>query len=77
VAEDHYLMPTDEDFDRAAEKPTRNPTLSALMAAAHAMSPDKRKAVSPAIANDTAVEVPPRAVHANFLRDFSFGHPEA
>jgi len=66
VAEDHYLMATDEDFERAAGKATLIPTLSALVAAAQALSPETRKAVSPAIAKDTAVQIPPRGVEPRF-----------
>ncbi len=66
VAEDHYLMATDEDFERAAGKATLIPTLSALIAAAQALSPETRTAVSPAFARDTAVEVPPRGVEPRF-----------
>ena len=66
VAEDHYLMATDEDFDRAAGKATLKATLSALVTAAQAWSGEKETAVSPAIARDTAVlsglKVPPRGV---------------
>ena len=70
VAEDHYLMATDEDFDRAAGKATLKATLSALVTAAQAWSGEKETAVSPAIARDTAVlsglKVPPRGVEPRF-----------
>jgi integrase len=66
VAEDHYLMATDEDFERAAGKATLIPTLSALIAAAQAWSPETRTAVSPGIPRDTAVQVPPRGVEPRF-----------
>ena len=66
VAEDHYLMATDEDFDRAAGKATLKATLSALITAAQALSPETRKAVSPANAKDTAVQIPPRGVEPRF-----------
>jgi integrase len=66
VAEDHYLMATDEDFDRAAGKATLKATLSALISAAQALAPETRKAVSPATAKDTAVQVPPRGVEPRF-----------
>ena len=66
VAEDHYLMATDEDFDRAAGKATLKATLSALVMAAQAWSGEKETAVSPAIARDTAVQIPPRGVEPRF-----------
>jgi integrase len=66
VAEDHYLMATDEDFARAAGKATLKATLSSLISAAQALAPETRTAVSPAIAKDTAVEVPPRGVEPRF-----------
>lgn len=66
VAEDHYLMATDEDFDRAAGKATLKATLSALINAAQAWSPETRTAVPPAIARDTAVQIPPRGVEPRF-----------
>jgi len=50
VAEDHYLKATDEDFDRAAGKATLKATLSVLISAAQAWSPETKKAVSPAFA---------------------------
>jgi len=66
VAEDHYLMATDEDFERAAGKATLKATLSALISAAQAWSSETRTAVSPAIARDTAVQIPPRGVEPRF-----------
>jgi hypothetical protein len=62
VAEDHYLIARDEDFDLAAGKATPKTTLSAFITAAQALSPETRKAVSPATVKDTAVSVPPRGV---------------
>jgi integrase len=75
VAEDHYLMATDEDFLRAAGKVTPTAPPASLITARHESSPEKETAVSPAFAKDTAVQIPPRGIHANFLRVFSFGHP--
>ena len=70
VAEDHYLMPTDEDFLRAASRPsaipTPDPTPSALARANQGSSAEKETAVSPAIAKNTAVLVPPRGVEPRF-----------
>lgn len=65
VAADHYLMATDEDFDRAAGKATLKATLSALISAAQTVSLQTRTTVSPAIAKDTVVEIPPRGVERN------------
>jgi hypothetical protein len=48
-------MATDEDFERAAGKATLKATLSALISATQAMSPETRTAVSPTFAKDTAV----------------------
>ena len=74
VAEDHYLMVTPEDILRAASmpssNPTPNPTPSTLVLAHQESSPENEEAVLPAFANDTASGVPPRAVHAKFLRVF-------
>jgi hypothetical protein len=53
-------------LERAAGKATLIPTLSAIIAAAQALSPETRTAVSPAIAKDTAVQVPPRGVEPRF-----------
>jgi hypothetical protein len=70
VAEDHYLMPTDEDFLRAASRPsaiaTPDPTPSTLATARQASSSEMQTAVSPAFASDTAVSVPPRGVEPRF-----------
>jgi hypothetical protein len=66
VAEDHYLMATDEDFDRAAGFPAPFPAPSTLVGAHQASPPETRTAVSPAIAKDTAVSVPPRGVEPRF-----------
>ena len=74
VAEDHYLMATDEDFDRAAGKATLKATLSALINAAQGWSPETRTAVPPAIARDTAVQIPPRGVEGT---PYHAGKPRA
>ena len=45
---------------------TPNPTPSALVLAHQESSAEKETAVSPAIAKDTAVQVPPRGVEPRF-----------
>ena len=62
VAQDHYLMVTDEDFARAAEKAVQNPVHSAAVSGLQWPSDEKETAVSPAFTSDTAVQVPPRGV---------------
>jgi hypothetical protein len=47
---------------------TPNPTPSALVLAHQESSAEKETAVSPAIAKDTAVQVPPRGVEQNRFR---------
>jgi hypothetical protein len=70
VAEDHYLMVTDEDFLRAASRPslipTPDPTPSVRATAHQESSPEKESAVSLAFAGDTADSVPPRGVEPRF-----------
>jgi integrase len=62
VAEDHYLMVTDDDFDRAAGKAVQNPVHSDAVSGLQTPSDENETAVLPACANNTAVEVPPRGV---------------
>ncbi len=66
VAEDHYLMVTEADFDRATRKVTPKVTPSTLATAHQAWSPETTTAVSPGIPEDTAVSVPPRGVEPRF-----------
>jgi integrase len=74
VAEDHYLMVTDEDFLRAANplaaapptKAVQNPVQSGAVRDRQEPSPETEPAVQPAIANCTAVQVPPRGVEPRF-----------
>jgi integrase len=72
VAEDHYLMVTDSDFDRAAQTPAQIPAHSASLGGSQRPSDQKRTAVSPAFAKDTAVQIPPRGVEGT---DYSAGKP--
>lgn len=58
VARRHYLQVTEEHFQKA----TSNPTPSALVLAHQESSAEKETAVSPAIAKDTAVQIPPRGM---------------
>lgn len=58
VAEDHYLMPTEEDFLHAAARPSAIPTLIPTPST-HAMahqesSPEMQTAASPGIPEDAA-----------------------
>jgi len=79
VAEDHYLMVTDADYARAAALPASESTAkntlskavqkavqSAAVSTTQGPSVEKETAVSPAIAKDTAVQVPPRGVEPRF-----------
>ena len=66
VAEDHYLMATDEDFLRAAGKVTLMAPPALLVMSRHESSPESETAVSPAFAKDTAVQIPPRGVEPRF-----------
>jgi hypothetical protein len=72
VAEDHYPMVTDEDFQRAASRPsaipTPEPTPSTRVTAHQESSPETTTAASPGIPRDTAVSVPPRGVEQNRFR---------
>ena len=62
----HYLMVTDEDFARAAEKAVQNPVHSAAVSGLQWPSDEKETAVSPAFTSDTAFSVPPRGVEPRF-----------
>jgi len=79
VAEDHYLMVTDADYAKASAEPSAAPTTDEPMAKAvqkavqsvtvlnrKEPSPENEQAVSPAIARDTAVQIPPRGVEPRF-----------
>ena len=79
VAEDHYLMVTDADYARASAEPAAAPTAkkslskavrkavqSATVSNRQEPSLEKETAVPPAIARDTAVQVPPRGVEPRF-----------
>ena len=75
VAKDHYLMVTEADYARASVVPlVRDPIAEAVQKAVQSAtaanrqqpSPEKEPAVSPAIARDTAVQVPPRGVEPRF-----------
>jgi hypothetical protein len=62
VAQDHYLMVTEDDYERAAEKAVQNPVHSSAVTGRQSPSQEKETAVSPAFARDTAVSIPPRGV---------------
>jgi len=74
VAEDHYLMVTDDDYRQAAHRATMNPLTKAVQKAVQSAtaanyqqpSQEKETAVSPAFAKDTAVLIPPRGVEPRF-----------
>ena len=66
VAQDHYLMVTDEDYDRAAGSALQNPVHSTAVRGLRSPSHGNATAVSPAFANDTAVQIPPRGVEPRF-----------
>jgi integrase len=79
VAEDHYLMVTDADYARAAADPAAESAASnslseAVQKAVQSVavlanqepSPETETAVLPAIADCTAVQVPPRGVEPRF-----------
>jgi integrase len=74
VAEDHYLMVTDEDYRRAAHpapvdlltEAVQKAVQSATAANCQQPSPEKEQAVLPAVADCTAVQVPPRGVEPRF-----------
>gem|GEM_PF-4868959 len=70
VAEDHYLMLTENDFETATIYPAHYPAHSSAVRGHLKPSGKKKTAVSPANARDTAVEVPPREV--NRLKTVSF-----
>jgi len=74
VAEDHYLMVTDEDYRRAAHPAPVDPVTEAVQKAVQSAtavncqqpSPEKEQAVLPAVADCTAVHIPPRGVEPRF-----------
>ena len=62
VAEDHYLLVTDTDFEKAVQ----NPVQSVAGRGTQEPSRQRKTAVSPVIPRDTAVQVPPRGVEPRF-----------
>jgi integrase len=79
VAEDHYLMVTDEDYARASAARTPSQTgtdpfseavqkavQSAAITSIHEQSLETQAAVSPASASNTAARIPPRGVEPRF-----------
>ncbi len=58
VAEDHYLMPTDADFERASKNPVQIPVQSQPITGSQETAEDARPTVLPAIACYTGVQVP-------------------
>jgi len=62
VAEDHYLMVRDSDYERVTSEAVQNPVHSVAVPDLQEPSLEKETAVSPAIARDTADKVPPRGV---------------
>ena len=70
VAEDHYLMVRDSDYERVTTEAVQNPVQSVAAPDRQEPSLEKEPAVSPAIARDTAVlsglKVPPRGVEPRF-----------
>jgi hypothetical protein len=65
VAEDHYLMLTDADYADAAEEPVQKTVLPASVTNGQQPSPEKETSEPLAIANCTAVQVPPRGVEGS------------
>jgi integrase len=70
VALDHYLMPTDEDYERAASGqpiyPAQNPAQSRAVPSHPEPASLKKELVSLAFAADTSNLVPPRGVEPRF-----------
>ena len=62
VARKHYLQVTEEHFEKA----TSNPTSRMHADGGIRQQTPKKTAVSPAFANDTAVQIPPRGVEPRF-----------
>ena len=75
VAEDHYLMATDDDYKRASAAPTvndtrsktvQNPVQPATVRSRQTPSTEKWKTENPANARYTADQAPPRGVEPRF-----------
>jgi integrase len=74
VADDHYMISTDDDIRQAAFPATADPLAEAVQKAVQSAavsgsqkrSPEKEPAVSPAIADYTADQIPPRGVEPRF-----------
>ena len=66
VAEDHYLMVRDSDYERVTTEAVQNPVQSVAAPDRQEPSLEKESAVSPAFARDTADKVPPRGVEPRF-----------
>jgi hypothetical protein len=66
VAQDHYLMVTEDDYERAANRALQNPVHSSAVGGLQRPSQEKETAVSLAFAKDTAVQIPPRGVEPRF-----------
>ena len=75
VAEDHYLMVTDDDYRQAAassaavdplSEAVQKAVQSAAVSGSQPSSPEKESAVSPAVADYTADQIPPRGVEPRF-----------
>ena len=70
VAEDHYLMVRDSDYERVTREAVQNPVQSVAAPDRQEPSLEKESAVSPAFTRDTAVlsgrKVPPRGVEPRF-----------
>ena len=62
VAEDHYLMVTDEHIKKA----TQNPTHAGAIMGSNEHQGEKKNALSPVITRDKAYPVPPRGVEPLF-----------
>ena len=62
VARKHYLQVTEEHFEKA----TSNPTSHMRADDGKRRQTEKETAVSPAIARDTAIQIPPRGVEPRF-----------
>ena len=62
VAKDHYLQVTPDHIREATQKATHHPVETAC----NTLHAKKETAVSPAIAKDTAVQIPPRGVEPRF-----------
>ena len=69
VAAEHYLMVTDDDYERAAAMVRKTDHItdhSPAFSIRQRPSPETTTAVSPACASDTAVSIPPRGVEPRF-----------